>query len=126
MQLVEHFVRSADHPGDSSLAIEKGMVMAKNSKNPPTGSPPKNSICRFELQRAGAGQVCIAGSFNDWRPTVTPMLALGDGRWMKELSLPAGRHEYRFVVDGAWVDDPNAKEVSPNPHGGVNAVRNVG
>ena len=53
------------------------------------------------------------------------MLALGDGRWLKELALPPGRYEYRFVVNGEWVDDPNAKEVAANPHGGVNAVLTV-
>ena len=102
------------------------MVMARNNKKPPTSSPPKNSIHRFEFQHGEASAVCIAGSFNDWRPDATPMVALGDGRWVKELTLPPGRHEYRFVVDGAWVDDPNAKEVAPNSHGGVNAVVTVG
>lgn len=102
------------------------MVMAKNSKQSPTGSASKKSNCRLEFQHGEARAVCIAGSFNDWRSDATPMVALGDGLWVKELTLPPGRHEYRFVVDGAWVDDPNAKEVAPNPHGGVNGVLNVG
>ena len=50
------------------------------------------------------------------------MIDLGDGHWVKELTLPLGRYEYRFVVSGEWMDDPNAKEVVPNPHGGINAV----
>jgi 1,4-alpha-glucan branching enzyme len=70
--------------------------------------------------------VCIAGSFNDWHPNATPMVALGNGRWVKELMLPPGRYEYRLVADGEWVDDPKAKEVAPNPHGGVNAVLTIG
>ena len=53
------------------------------------------------------------------------MVGLGDGRWVKELMLAPGRYEYRFVVNGEWLDDPNAKEVTPNPHGGVNAVLTV-
>lgn len=100
--------------------------MARTNKKSPTGSTPKNSIHRFEFQHGEASAVCIAGSFNDWHPSVTPMVALGDGRWLKELTLPAGRYEYRFVVDGQWADDPNAKEVAPNPHGGMNVVLNVG
>ena len=78
-------------------------------------------VC-VEFNHSSAREVCIAGSFNDWHPTVTPMIALGDGNWAKELALPPGRYEYRFVVDGQWVDDPAAKEAVPNPFGGLNAV----
>ena len=50
------------------------------------------------------------------------MIRLSQGNWVKELTLPPGRYEYRFVVDNQWVDDPAAKEIVPNPFGGVNAV----
>ena len=69
-----------------------------------------------------ATQVCIAGSFNDWNPAATPLLFLGNGRWAKEVALPPGRYEYRFIVDGQWMDDPAAQQTVPNPFGGVNAV----
>ncbi len=69
-----------------------------------------------------AQEVCIAGSFNDWHPGVTPMIRLSDGKWAKELLLAPGRYEYRFVVDGHWVDDPVAQESVPNPFGGMNVV----
>ena len=69
-----------------------------------------------------AHEVCIAGSFNDWHPTVTPMIRLEDGKWAKELALPPGRYEYRFVVDGQWVDDPAATDLIPNSYGAANAV----
>ena len=79
----------------------------------------------LELTWPGAQQVCIAGSFNDWHPSVTPMVRLDDGKWAKELALPPGRYEYRFVVDGEWVDDPAATELIPNPFGTPNAVLEV-
>ena len=50
------------------------------------------------------------------------MIRLRDGQWAKELSLAPGRYEYRFVVDGQWVDDPAATELIPNPFGTPNAV----
>ncbi len=53
------------------------------------------------------------------------MLRLTDGTWAKELILAPGRHEYRFVVDGEWVDDPAATDYVPNPFGGMNAVLTV-
>jgi hypothetical protein len=50
------------------------------------------------------------------------MIRLEDGKWAKELALPPGRYEYRFVVDGQWVDDPAATELIPNSFGTANAV----
>jgi hypothetical protein len=45
----------------------------------------------------------VGGTFNNWNPTATPLLFVGGTEWSKELSLPPGRYEYRFVVDGKWV-----------------------
>lgn len=55
----------------------------------------------------------------------TPMVSLRDGRWVKQLALPPGSYEYCLVVDGAWLPDPSAKETTPSPFGGVNAVLRV-
>jgi Glycogen recognition site of AMP-activated protein kinase len=80
---------------------------------------------RLEIDHLTAAVVSIAGTFNDWRPEATPMVSLGKGRWLKELVLPAGTYEYRFVVDGQWVCDPLAKETAPNPFGSKNSVLRV-
>ena len=40
--------------------------------------------------------------------------------------MPPGSYEYRFVVDGQWVDDPEVNELIPNPFGSANAVLEVG
>ncbi len=77
---------------------------------------------RIEFHHEQAQAVSIAGTFNDWNPTTTPMIALGEGRWGKELALPPGRYEYLFVVDGVWICDPSAPGQVPNPHGGHNSV----
>ena len=73
----------------------------------------------------GAECVCIAGTFNDWHPQVTEMINVGGDRWAKALSLKPDRYEYRFVVDGRWVDDPTASETVANPFGTRNAILNV-
>jgi hypothetical protein len=77
---------------------------------------------RLEFTNTVAREVFVAGTFNDWQPAATPLIALGDGRWVKELTLPPRRYEYRLVVDGQWTDDPLAVEFVPNAHGGRNAV----
>jgi 1,4-alpha-glucan branching enzyme len=81
---------------------------------------------RIEFTDEVAESVAVAGTFNDWRPEVTPMIALGEGRWVKDLALPPGTYEYRLVVDGyKWVPDPGARETVPGPFGGVNSVLRV-
>lgn len=79
----------------------------------------------LELVQPGAKSVCVAGSFNQWKPESTPLMAMGEGRWVGALTLQPGRHEYLFVVDGQWLPDPNAKESVQNPFGGKNSVLTV-
>lgn len=93
---------------------------ASNRHSSPTS--PRVSPTRFEFSRPGVRDVFLAGSFNDWHPTAFPLVRLDEGRWAKELVLPPGRYEYRFVVDGEWIADPAAAESVPNGCGGFNSV----
>ncbi|WCJ60327.1 isoamylase early set domain-containing protein [Fontisphaera persica] len=85
----------------------------------------KRPCSRIEFHDDQAQAIFIGGTFNDWNPTATPMLALGEGRWVKALSLPPGRYEYCLVVDGEWRSDPAAAEQTPNVYGGFNSVLEV-
>lgn len=80
---------------------------------------------RIEFSDPAASVVNIAGTFNDWHPDATPMVAMGQGRWLKELVLPPGKYEYLFVVNGRWVADRFAEASVRNPFGGANSVLNV-
>jgi len=83
---------------------------------------PLASRISLELVKTDAKQVCVAGSFNGWKPETTPLTQISKGRWVGNLSVKPGRHEYLFVVDGQWLPDPNAKETVQNPFGGKNSV----
>lgn len=101
---------------------------AKTQAAPPApagASAPKTGVVSLELVQPGAKQVCVAGSFNDWKPERTPLRSLGNGHWVGNLAVRPGRHEYLFVVDGQWLPDPNAKESVQNPFGGKNSVVTV-
>ncbi len=76
----------------------------------------------FKLDAPQAKSVGVAGSFNGWDATKTPMKKGGSGTWVARVSLASGRYEYRFVVDNRWISDPSAKASVPNPHGGTNSV----
>ena len=56
----------------------------------------------FEFNHPTATTISVAGTFNDWRPGAAPMIPLGVGRWIKALTLPPGKYEYRR---GGWQAD---------------------
>src|SRR6266853_397702 len=87
--------------------------------------PPKAGRVSLELVKPGAKHVCVVGSFNGWTPEKTPLVQMGNGRWVGDLAVNPGKHEYLFVVDGQWLPDPNAKESVANPFGGRNSVLRV-
>jgi 5'-AMP-activated protein kinase regulatory beta subunit len=101
---------------------EKPMAKQKRSKPTTAASP---VLVHFEFVHPTAQRVCIAGTFNEWHGVATQMIGMGEGRWAKELLLPPGTYEYRFVVDGDWVTDPNSKETAANPFGSHNTILRV-
>lgn len=101
-------------------------MIAKQKPNKHDTGPKNSLTIRIECLDSVAETVSIAGSFNDWRHEVTPMICMGEGRWVKNLALPPGRYEYCFVIDGwKWIPDPTAQESAPNPFGGNNSVLRV-
>jgi len=80
----------------------------------------------LEYRDPRALSVHVAGSFNDWHPSVTEMMEVEPGRWVKDLTLAPGLHEYRLVVDGQWKVDPGCPDRAPNPFGGENSLLRVG
>ncbi len=72
-------------------------------------------VVRFVLRAPDARSVSLVGDFNSWTKGETALAApRGDGTWVVSLALPAGRHEYAFIVDEndgrgqRWVADPLA------------------
>ena len=87
--------------------------------------PPSREI-DFVVECSGAEQVYVCGDFNGWQPTSLRMVGSPDaGLWEKRLILPPGRHEYKFVVDGQWQHDRDARENVLNEFGTLNSVVEV-
>ena len=87
-----------------------------------TTQRPVEKPVEFTLNSAQAQSVAVAGTFNDWDLSRTPMSPGPGGAWKTTVWLPAGRYEYRFVVDGQWITDPSAKECVQNTYGSTNSV----
>jgi hypothetical protein len=85
-----------------------GLARAFNTPTAVVASADTVHVVRFVLDAPNAQSVALVGDFNGWSRTATPLDAgEAPGRWTISLTLPSGRHEYAFVVDGEeWVADP--------------------
>lgn len=54
----------------------------------------------------GANQVRLSGTFNAWN-SAELIMKKTPGGWELPYVLPSGNHEYKFIVDGEWITDPN-------------------
>ena len=70
--------------------------------------------------------VLLVGDFTQWQQHSIPMKKEKNGIWTTTVELAPGEHNYRFIVDGEWRDDPNCTLRVPNPFGTQNMVRQVG
>ena len=79
----------------------------------------------FSFIAPAAQSVQLAGDFTGWQQKPVALKKSKDGLWTTTVSLPPGRYEYRFLVDGQWCDDPECKIRQRNQVGGENCVRVV-
>lgn len=76
----------------------------------------------FELKGyTNRKQVVLTGSFNGWNEQAIKMNKVPGG-WQLRAELPPGRYEYKFIADGEWLHDPQAKQQVGNEHGTLNSV----
>jgi len=85
-----------------------------------------NDAVAFVTLYPRAESVQIAGDFNNWQPSKTPLQKIGQsGVWQTKLKLPKGKYRYRLVVDGHWQQDPYNERTELNPFGGFNSIVEV-
>lgn len=80
----------------------------------------------FAIGAKRQSEVAVAGTFNDWKPLPLACKPSATGaKFTKMIYLPAGRYEYKFLIDGNWSIDPNCPSWSPNDYGSLNSVVEV-
>jgi len=81
---------------------------------------------RFTYYGPEATSVKICGNFNNWNPTDEFLMERDQyGTWTKNISLKPGTYQYRFIVDGEWVEDLNNLNYINNAYGGINSVLEI-
>lgn len=69
-----------------------------------------------------ASRVILAGSFNNWNEHDILMERDDNGYWNYRLPLPAGKHYYKFIIDGKWILDPENPVKEYDGRGNINSV----
>ncbi len=78
----------------------------------------------FYLGAPGARKVILAGNFNNWDETCV-MNMEPNGKCKKTFMLTPGRYEYKFIVDGRWLCDPENPKQCENSYGTHNSYIEV-
>lgn len=81
---------------------------------------------KFQVNADPGAEVFVAGTFNDWNPQEIRLKANGnDAVYAGIVTVAPGEHEYKFVVNGQWMVDPNNSDWRPNEFGSLNSVLRV-
>jgi hypothetical protein len=70
---------------------------------------------------AAAHSIFLSGDFVGWSPSTLPMRHEGD-EWIFSVHLSAGKHLYKFIVDGEWIKDPGNPLWEQNQQGTGNSI----
>src|SRR5687768_13265376 len=104
-------------------------VAAVAQNRAPQGAiaPDTVHLVRFVFVDPRATTVEMVGDFNAWTKGVTKLeRSAAPGVWTASIPLPAGRHEYAFIINGTrWIADPLAAK-SSDDFGVESAVIHVG
>ncbi|MBD3344596.1 MAG: hypothetical protein GF401_06005 [Chitinivibrionales bacterium] len=84
----------------------------------------KKKRVQFDVHAEPDADVFVAGSFNDWNPKKNK-LRPKNGGYSTNILLPKGTYEYKFVVNGSWLNDPQCDTQKTNEYGSVNSVVSV-
>lgn len=79
----------------------------------------------FKLYAPHAKNVRVAGSFNNWDASGLSAKKDSRGNWAAKINLKPGKYEYKFVVDGNWINDPRCTKTVTNPFGSQNSIAEI-
>ena len=81
----------------------------------------------FSYYSPGAGEIFLSGDFNGWKGRTLKLVKGGDKVWRIILRLAPNRsYDYKYVVDGNWITDPNNPDLNPDMAGGANSIVYMG
>jgi serine protease AprX len=126
-----HAVPGADRERQGAGALSPGQAVARalaerhgRAVRPHVSPRLAREGITFLLHDHAASSVQVLGSWDDWRSPGIAATSVEPGYWRTlPVHLAAGRHTYKFLVDGQrWLDDPNNPRKVPDGLGGLNSA----
>lgn len=103
-------------------AVNNGLAFGVNRFRNKQPFSVRDSVVRFFLRNhLQAGDVRLAGSFNNWEPDQLAMQKTDSG-WIYDVVLGAGKWWYKFIVDGHWMVDRDNLVAENDGQGNINSV----
>lgn len=119
-------------PAPTPAAAKAAPPPAAKAPPPPKPAAPATKKAKaeppateFSLHAPDAKEVVVTGSFNDWNKEEHHAKRNKNGLWKAKVTLPPGRYEYLFLVDGNWWTDPENPTTVWNSFGTANSVLEV-
>ena len=86
-------------------------------------------VCKvtFTVEASEAKKVEVVGDFNNWKPKKASLKKLKNGTFKGTLEIPKeNKYEFKYLIDGAYVNEPQADGYQWNAYAGSeNAVLEV-
>ncbi|MDT0552788.1 isoamylase early set domain-containing protein [Urechidicola vernalis] len=78
-------------------------------------------VCKvtFELEGIEADSIVAVGDFNDWNSEATPLKKFKNGKFKTTVDFEKdSSSEFRYIVDGAYINEPEADAFVYNAYAG--------
>lgn len=97
-----------EEPTDNTRPGTNQETENSNANNYTEPEPDPDLLCPAEVvfrEAQDATSVAVAGEFNEWDITATPMELRG-GAWRAAVELAPGHYGFKFVIDGSYEGEP--------------------
>ena len=111
--------------GGQSGAAQAGQTSATAGSAGAPSSTCAPHVFAYADQAHLLKSVAVTGSFDAWSTTGMPLsYDTSSKSWQLPMTLAAGRHQYKFIVNGssAWQPDPANPKTMSDGFGGVNSL----
>lgn len=110
---------------EAAGAFQESRLAGEEEEARPEGEGPFREVV-FHMPAPQARSVALVGEFNQWRGEAAVRLEKGeDGVWRGRLRVPPGNYQYKYLVDGQWVLDPENPLRVVTDNGIVNSLIRV-
>ncbi|WP_109302359.1 glycogen-binding domain-containing protein [Aquimarina sp. AU474] len=106
-------------------ARKNGTTLSTYNLKMYTAYPDKDGNVTFTLNGyEDAKKVVLSGSFNKWNEDIF-RLSKTEDCWTLTLKIKPGEYQYKFIIDGKWIEDPENPNKKVNEFNGFNSVIDI-